>query len=174
MKPFETFFALLGALLFVGFCVTFAYAGVGPRDIGFGLLPIADHVAAAPAPFSIAIPLGAWFIAMLKALAPAATTLASGLFAFYAPPLAKLFVGKDAIARAVEVAIAGAAGAARGQKLTVTTTNAVAAEALEYIVANEPLAFKWFEKTLGQRIIAYLATVCELPAEAIAPPKLAA
>ncbi len=181
MKPFETFFALLGALAVIAFCATVAHAGdgfdtlatPGARDLGLGLLPAADHVqpgAGAPQSWSILLPLGAWAVSLLKWATQILVAAATGAFALYAPPIAKLFVSNDAIARAVEVAIAAEEGLMRGQKMEVTVTNRVAADALNYIVANEPLAARWFERTVGSRIISYLSTLGMLPPEAIAPP----
>ncbi len=131
------------------------------------LSPLAA-LAADAVPASVTIPWGDWLASLLTASATIVVSLIGFIVHRFAPPVIAAFVTNDVIEKAVNYAIATTAGAAHGREAHIEVTNDLIAAAANWIVANEPRIADWAGSNLCPLIVARLAAVGVVPAEASA------
>lgn len=131
------------------------------------LSPLAS-LAADAAPASVTIPWGDWLASLLTASATVLVSLIAFILHRFAPPAIAAFVTNDVIEKAVNYAIATTAGAAHGREAQIEVTNDLIAAAANWVIANEPKIADWAGANLCPLIVARLAAVGVVPAEASA------
>ena len=139
----------------------------------FALTAFAHSADASASTHSVEVPWGAWFAGALEWIKAGAASFIAFAIGQWGPSYVKNALTEAAIKRAVDFGFATVEGAVSGQKLTLHPANAVAANALKYIVEEEPMVAGWLAEAIGARILARLAELQALPADAIKPPRLA-
>lgn len=125
-------------------------------------------LAADAAQASVTIPWGDWLASLLSASATVVVSLIGWVVHRFAPPAIAAFVTNDVIEKAVNYAIATTTGAAHGREAHIEVTNDLIARAADWIIANEPKIADWAGENLRPLIVARLAAVGVVPAEASA------
>ncbi len=134
--------------------------------IATGLLSSLGALAADAAPATITVPWGDWLASLLTASATIVVSLIGFVVHRFAPPAIAAFVTNDVIEKAVNYAIATTAGAAHGREAHIDVTNNLIAAAANWIIANEPKIADWADSNLRPLIVARLAAVGIVPADA--------
>jgi hypothetical protein len=116
----------------------------------------------------VTIPWGDWLAYLLTASATIVVSLIGFIVHRFAPPAIAALVTNDVIEKAVNYAIATTAGAAHGREAHIEVTNQLTAAAANWIIANEPKIADWAGANLCPLIVARLAAVGVVPAEASA------
>lgn len=148
--------------------------------VAIGLLSSLGALAADAAPATITVPWGDWLDSLLTASATIVVSLFGWVVHRFAPPAIAAFVTNDVIEKAVNYAIATTAGAAHGREAHINVTNDLIAAAANWIIANEPRIADWAGSNLRPLIVARLAAVGIVPADAslatlrLEPPAVAA
>ena len=126
--------------------------------------PVAFAQAIAPASTGVSIPWGAWLADGLASAASLAVTALGYVVARWAPAWIKSFLSDKVINDAINYAFSAVEGVAKGQELTVTSTNAILNAAASYAITYEPSIAAWLGATLRPVILAKLSAQGVVPA----------
>jgi hypothetical protein len=131
--------------------------------LALGLM-IASAFAADAAGNGVTFDLGAILSPLVQILGAVLLAVASWAVSFL-PAIVRAALTEQLLKRAVEYAVATVEGAAIGKTVTIPVANEMIRVAAQYAADNGPKITQWLADSLGQKIIARLSTVVDLPAE---------
>lgn len=135
--------------------------------LAFALSPLTAF-AADLAPATVTIPWGDWLGSLLTASATVVVSIIGFIVHRFLPPALSSLITDSVINKAVDYAIATTRDAIHGKEASIGVTNQLIAAAANWIIANEPKIADWAGDNLCPLIVARLAAVGVVPADASA------